>query len=440
MPFTDDFTGSDGQKLEDRAGWTLVQDGGYFAEIQSNGLRYQVSNATDHTIYACTDQGSADQYTQATLTSALEPNFDVYYCINLVDDRNYIGWRLYGTGGAGLRLTRYVAGVKTDLVTFQGVANNTYKVERDGSTVRIYENDVQKGADQTVTDHQTETTQGIIQEGVEPNAQITDFEAGALGGGGTTHDTTADHSVVSVESTTASAVQQHLLSGSQSLVAVLSNSPDVVQEHQLSGRDSSGSVESTFGDVSQSHNLTAFATTILSASTAAAAQQIHSLAGLSSTVAVQSSIGNLATGLVLTALASRVDGESTTGGASQTHALTGAHSRVDSDALTAALQQIHQLTGAGSSVPAESTVADVATDLVLTAIHSVIGAESTAGDAEQAHVLTALQSVVNSESSMGDWLSSVVPDFDNIVLTSKTPKIALRSLTARITLTSKTVH
>ncbi|MEE9510438.1 MAG: hypothetical protein V3V81_08090 [Candidatus Bathyarchaeia archaeon] len=179
MAFTDDFTGSDEQALEDRSGWTLVKDGASKGRVVSNSIGYRLEGGgSGDTYYICTDQGSADHYTQIKAVKfATRPEYRV--CCRLVDEDNWIGWYLGGTGGAGSRLAKDVAGSITDLVTTQGANNDVIKVTCESNTIKFYIDDVQQGTDQTVTDHNTETSQGLVDS--SGSAQVSsydDFEAG----------------------------------------------------------------------------------------------------------------------------------------------------------------------------------------------------------------------------------------------------------------------
>ncbi len=187
--FTDDFTGTDGELLEDRTGWVLAQDGAYNAEIYNNGLTFQSGGGgSGGSTWTGTDQGSADQYVQIIDSQFVAFWNDVYLAVRLVDKDNYIGYHLAGTGGTGARLCKRVAGVLTDsIISTQGASGYGFKIECEGNTIRLYKDTgsgfAQVGTDQTITDFNTETSAGFVSR--EATAATTikwdDFENGLVG-------------------------------------------------------------------------------------------------------------------------------------------------------------------------------------------------------------------------------------------------------------------
>ena len=162
--FTDAFTEASDTNLESHTptgggSWTRV-GGAAGAGVARSQDDLKV-NSTTVTEYDCTDQGSADQYTQAVLVSESTGRRNSYVCVRLVSSSAFIGWHNWST--TSHRLCKMVGGVLTDsLIDINATAGNTYRIEASGSTVRFYENGVQQGADQTITDGQTETTQGVV--------------------------------------------------------------------------------------------------------------------------------------------------------------------------------------------------------------------------------------------------------------------------------------
>jgi hypothetical protein len=186
--FTDDFTGTNGQALGDRTGWTIIKDGEDGAEISSNQLNFadDIGGGSGDTYWVCTDQVSANQYVQIIDNIAIvQP---VYLAIRLVDEDNFIGYHLAGGGGAGARLSKFVAGSLTDsIVTTQGGVGYAFKIECEGTTVRFYRDTGsgfnQVGTDQTIADHQTETSAGFVTKALGVNTVLwDDYENGAIGG------------------------------------------------------------------------------------------------------------------------------------------------------------------------------------------------------------------------------------------------------------------
>lgn len=181
MAFTDAFTGTNGDSLGARSGWTVQGGNSGDFKVLSNGLEPDSAGTCS---ILCTDQGSADCYVQAKLVTLTGlPN--AFIACRLVDHNNAIGWRLFGSGGTGSRMGKIVSGVVTDLVTHQGAANDVYKVVCSGTTAQLFKNGVQQGTDQTVASS-TETSQGVLTTAAQTatSTWIDDFEAGANAGGG----------------------------------------------------------------------------------------------------------------------------------------------------------------------------------------------------------------------------------------------------------------
>lgn len=181
MAFADDFTGSDDDLLEDRTGWSIVTDGGYRFTILSNQITPRAGGGgSGRSMWICTDQGSADHYTQVRIKT-FQSASDTFHCCRLVDIDNFICSYCPGLSDVGYRLMKMVANTPTDLVTFQGADEDLIKVTCEGNTIKIYKNGAQQGGDQTVTDHNTETSQGfIVGEALGGLAMRDDWEAGPM--------------------------------------------------------------------------------------------------------------------------------------------------------------------------------------------------------------------------------------------------------------------
>ena len=129
MAFTDNFTDTNGVELNAHTpsggtAWTKVVSGNCSIEIYNNALSLRTSGAETPTTYECDNQGSANHYVQikdiGCFAGSLENRSRL--CARLVDASNYICWYLAGTGAAGSRLAKVVAGVLTDLITAQRMA------------------------------------------------------------------------------------------------------------------------------------------------------------------------------------------------------------------------------------------------------------------------------------------------------------------------------
>lgn len=139
--FYDNFNGETATKnLEDRVptngvDWLLFSGVAGSAKVTTAGKVQCL--ASNKTVYLCDDQGNADHYVQfLAVMFAAQPNS--YVACRITDSNNFIGWRIYGTGTAGRRLTQVVGGVAEDLYTGQGVANEWIKIKCVGNTVTMY--------------------------------------------------------------------------------------------------------------------------------------------------------------------------------------------------------------------------------------------------------------------------------------------------------------
>lgn len=188
MPFTDNFNGAavrthlNAWTPSGGTAWTL--DGGLSSNItvETDGTLRTVNAASN---LLCDDQGSADQYIQARLKNLVAAANQYVHNRWVSGVLTFVGWRCAGVGAAGLRLTESVAGVVTDLVSFQGAAEVVYRVEVSGTTAKIFADGVQQGTDQTVASS-TATRQGLRSGTTIVASWIDDFEAGALAGAGQT--------------------------------------------------------------------------------------------------------------------------------------------------------------------------------------------------------------------------------------------------------------
>lgn len=184
MTFTDNFTGTSGDLLDSRTGWSLVgSEGAYQAQIYTDGATLQcrtTGSGSGATTYACTDQGTADHYVTYKRISFTSSSANEV-CVRYVDGSNYLSHRLAGTGSSGSRLSKVVSGTRTELIQVQGAANDVNKIECSGSDVSFFINGTQQGSTQTVTDHQSETTAALIFGTVAAVSFYDDYETGALG-------------------------------------------------------------------------------------------------------------------------------------------------------------------------------------------------------------------------------------------------------------------
>lgn len=207
MAFTDTFSDTDGTALDSHSpdtgtAWTNNGlDSGAFEISTAAGdeLRRSTAGSTTDGYYACDDQGSADHEVIIIENAMGTAQRGFFQACRLVDKDNFIGMRLYGNGGLGMRLTKVVSGTATDLISVQGTAAEWRKMDVVGSTARLFLGGTggtpswtQSGTDQTYSENTTETTQGLVYNtaigtvGSGTAVRLDYFEANSLGGSGTT--------------------------------------------------------------------------------------------------------------------------------------------------------------------------------------------------------------------------------------------------------------
>lgn len=180
MAFTDDFVGTSGDYLADRAGWTQV--GGLAGAAQiGNSNTLQCLSGTPDSCYLCADQGSADQYTQVSWINSRDGGFA---CVRMTDASNFIGFR-HQSSGAKWTIYKRAGGVFTLLgqVVQALVSRDVGRLEIVGDEWSFYVNGVLKLGPTTETFNNTETRQGLSVRSVNANPWIDDFEAGSLSTG-----------------------------------------------------------------------------------------------------------------------------------------------------------------------------------------------------------------------------------------------------------------
>lgn len=203
--FYDNFNGEAATKnLEDRVpttgvDWLLFSGVAGSAKVTTAGKVQCL--ASNKTVYLCDDQGNADHYVQfrAVMFAAQASS---YVACRLADGSNYIGWRIYGTGAAGRRLTQVVGGVATDLYTGQAVANEWIKIKCVGTTVTMYTGGTGATPSWTqvysgsINAALTSTRQGVVVQDNYASDWIDEFTADDLGPQTVTPPTTPSGSTV----------------------------------------------------------------------------------------------------------------------------------------------------------------------------------------------------------------------------------------------------
>ena len=198
MPvFEDFFQEVSTVNLEDHSpdigtAWTTQSGVAVAAKVfVSVGSRLRLGSTTDSLITS-DDLGDADCQVEFEI-GQVQTNNDSYIVLRAQDNQNFIGARMAGTGGAGLRLCKVVAGTVTDLVSTQGAIGVKYKITAEGTTIKFFADAVQLGIDQSVSDFQTETLQGVKVGNSSTTDWLTYYSADVISGGGisVTGDTAA---------------------------------------------------------------------------------------------------------------------------------------------------------------------------------------------------------------------------------------------------------
>ena len=179
MAFTDDFTGTSGDNLEDRTGWTLASGTAASAEINaSNQLKTNGTGSTGHSYQAPT-AGSADHYAQCVYrggsSGPLAP------CVRVTDANNFCGIRAEGTQ---YNLYQRVAAGFTSKGTYSATpaSGDVLKVEISGTTATFYLNGVSRITGTSISGSLTAQTPGLICRTTAVDPFIDDWESTQAGG------------------------------------------------------------------------------------------------------------------------------------------------------------------------------------------------------------------------------------------------------------------
>lgn len=172
-------------------GWTLAAGAAGACLVSSSTDTLRSGTTTASHYVSNPEPANADTYALfRSKTLNPSPPANSYVCVRLVNNTNFVGWRLAGNGAAGRRLSKNVAGTITDLITSQGVADEWIKVEASGNIVKLWQGGtgatpawVQVGANQTVTDHNTETSIGFQIGSNSTIDWIDEYEGGTVDGG-----------------------------------------------------------------------------------------------------------------------------------------------------------------------------------------------------------------------------------------------------------------
>lgn len=179
LPATDNFTGTNGQALSARTGWTV--NAGSFA-IQSNSLRPSAA-ATESGARWSGDSFSADQYAQCLIVGT-EAGRSIGVAVRVSTSGAQTWYGVYLSSSTIAQFFKNVAGTWTQLGSdITGWANGqTMRIEAEGTTIRVLRNGVQVAS----------ATDSAIANGApgvggwhsSTTSLIDDWEGGNLGGGG----------------------------------------------------------------------------------------------------------------------------------------------------------------------------------------------------------------------------------------------------------------
>jgi hypothetical protein len=181
MAFTDDFTRSPDEILEDSANWTLLAGTAGSLKVISNAIRNQNKDAW--MAYACPDQGD-DAYASTKFLAFANNTNGV--AVRITDESNWIRYSIVGTGAAGGRLQSNVSGTITDIYTRQPVTQDYARVESNSTSLKLFiSTDGSSWGtavyDDTLADNTT-GYQGYAGFSNNTGDEFDLFEAGALGG------------------------------------------------------------------------------------------------------------------------------------------------------------------------------------------------------------------------------------------------------------------
>lgn len=189
----DDFNdGIAGDLVSDRPGWSVAGENYDVRVSDENGVYGTDTPEGSGRGGAMFDTGSGDHYAQMTLTS-MNPN-NIGPAVRVIDDRNWLGLKLGGTGGSGLRTYKKIAGVLSLLALEQGVSGNDYRLEvtdvgGGDSELELFENGVSMPDGPQVVSNSdfpvTATHAGIMNDahtGGSSGNYWDNFNGGALGG------------------------------------------------------------------------------------------------------------------------------------------------------------------------------------------------------------------------------------------------------------------
>ncbi len=384
----DTFTEADGATvaLEDHTadtgqGWVLNGGAGGTTcyEIDNNSadgvddILSAINSTTGY--YWHDDLASADHYSSYKTKDAAHDNTqrEMYTCIRLSDDSNFIGHRWYGTGSNGSRVTKSDAGSLTDLITEDGssLRNSWVKVEGDGDTIALYHGGT--GSDPSYTQiasvtesfNNAETRQGFVKLGGgllgEKKAQ--EYRADTLGG-----TVTDDASITSVAASILSATD--------------------------TGAGTDNATITTVGATVLTGSVSTLATDAAAIITASASP-------LTAAESADSAVTDTA---LITSIAASVQTASEAGIATDTAAITSALAQILSAAETGTASDTAAITTVGATVlaGAETGIVDEAAAIITATASPLTSTESTDSVVTDTAIITSVAASTKTAAETGE--------------------------------------
>lgn len=182
MAFTDDFTGTSGDTLESRTGWTLADGVAGAAQINaSNQLKF---TSTTDTAYTAPDTGTPDHYAQAEILQPVSTKGYFPVCIRVTDSNNFIGLRLYN----GREIYERVGGTFSRIYVTPGDPTpRIYRLEASGEDITYLRDGSSAGVVATTPNNSTATTPGIVARSHIDDPALDNWESTDAAAGGTTY-------------------------------------------------------------------------------------------------------------------------------------------------------------------------------------------------------------------------------------------------------------
>lgn len=190
--FTDDFTGTNGENLGDRTGWTLANGTAFAAEVNATN---QLKASANEAGFTAQDTSNANHYAQAVMryTQTGGPGTTRHFPLAVrVTDSNNFG-AAYRSQNGNEEVYSRSSGTFALLSSASSVvtSGDTIKLEANGtgaSSIKVYRNGAElTGLTTTSAINTTVTTPGMVPRSDAADPWIDDWESDEVsaGGGGT---------------------------------------------------------------------------------------------------------------------------------------------------------------------------------------------------------------------------------------------------------------